>query len=86
MTTVNMLEAKSNLSRLVEALESGAETEIVIARNGKPAARLVPIDPRPVGPRIGLAKGRFDTPAPDPEIEAEAARLFTGANDASGVS
>jgi len=43
MTTVNMLDAKSNLSRLVEAIESGAEREIIIARNGKPAARLVPI-------------------------------------------
>ena len=37
--TVNMLEAKSNLSRLVEAVETGAETEIIIARNGRPAAQ-----------------------------------------------
>ena len=36
MSTVNMLEAKSHLSRLVDAVESGAEAEIVIARNGKP--------------------------------------------------
>ncbi len=34
MSIVNMLDAKSNLSRLVEAVESGAESEIVIARNG----------------------------------------------------
>ena len=47
MPTVNMLEAKTNLSRLVESVESGAETEIVIARNGKPAARLVPIAAKP---------------------------------------
>ena len=40
MTTVNMFEAKSQLSRLVEAVETGAETEIIIARNGKPAAKL----------------------------------------------
>ncbi|MCB1993661.1 MAG: type II toxin-antitoxin system prevent-host-death family antitoxin, partial [Geminicoccaceae bacterium] len=38
-----MLEAKTQLSKLVEAVESGAEAEIVIARNGKPAAKLVPI-------------------------------------------
>ncbi len=43
MTTVNMLEAKTHLSRLVEAIESGAETEIIIARNGKAAARLTPL-------------------------------------------
>ena len=41
MPVVNMLEAKSNLSRLVEAVESGVETEIIIARNGRPAAKLV---------------------------------------------
>ena len=32
MPMVNMLEAKTKLSRLVEAVESGAESEIVIAR------------------------------------------------------
>ena len=62
MRTMNMLEAKTNLSRLVEAVESGAETEIVIARNGKPAARLVPLRSEPVGVRIGLAKGKFTMP------------------------
>lgn len=78
MTIVNMLDAKSNLSRLVEALESGAEHEIIIARNGKPAARLVPIHASPVGVRIGAAKGKFTTPEPDPELDAEAAALFGG--------
>lgn len=78
MTTVNMLDAKSNLSRLVEALESGAEREIIIARNGKPAARLVPIHASPVGVRIGVAKGKFKTPEPDPDLEAQAAALFGG--------
>ncbi len=76
MRVVNMLEAQSNLSRLVEALESGAEAEIVIARDGRPAARLAPIAKPPAGPRIGAAKGHFSTPAPDPELEAEAAALF----------
>lgn len=61
MPSVNMLEAKTNLSRLVEAVESGAEAEIVIARNGKPAARLVPIEKRPKI-RFGLAEGKFTVP------------------------
>ena len=78
MITVNMLDAKSNLSSLVEALESGAEREIIIARNGKPAARLVPIHASPVGVRIGVARGKFTTPEPDPDLEAEAAALFGG--------
>jgi antitoxin (DNA-binding transcriptional repressor) of toxin-antitoxin stability system len=78
MITVNMLDAESNLSRLVEAIESGAEREIIIARNGKPAARLVPIHASPVGVRIGIAKGKFMTPEPDPELDSEAAALFGG--------
>ena len=77
MAIVNMFEAKSNLSRLVEAVESGAEPEIVIARNGRPAARLVPVA-KAAGRRIGVAKGRFETPAPDPAVEEAAARLFRG--------
>lgn len=58
MPMVNMLEAKTTLSKLVEAVESGAETEIVIARNGKPAARLVPIAAKPVL-RLGLHDGEY---------------------------
>ena len=78
MTTVNMQDAESNLSRLLEAIESGAEREIIIARNGKPAARLVPIHASPVGVRIGVAKVKFTTPEPDPELDGEAAALFGG--------
>lgn len=60
MPTVNMLDAKSNLSRLVEAVESGAEAEIIIARNGRPAARLVPIAAAvDAGRRLGLLAGKF---------------------------
>jgi prevent-host-death family protein len=58
---VNMLDAKTQLSRLVEAVESGAEKEIIIARNGKPAARLVPIEDRP-GPKrreLGFLDGKY---------------------------
>ena len=47
MQPVNMLEAKSTLSRLVEAVESGREQEIVLARNGRPVARIVAINAQP---------------------------------------
>jgi len=72
MSLVNMLEAKSNLSRLVEAVETGKESEIIIARNGRPAARLVPLatPPAPVQ-RIGIAKGEFTLPENFLEINAE---------------
>jgi len=62
MPSVNMLQAKSSLSRLVEAIEKGEEREIVIARNGRPVARLVPIETTPGSKRIGVAKGRFEVP------------------------
>lgn len=58
MTQVNMLEAKTNLSRLVEAVETGKESEIILARNGKPVARIVPIAPKK-NRRLGIADGQF---------------------------
>lgn len=76
MPTVNMLEAKSTLSRLVEAIEQGREREIVIARNGRPAARLVPINSAPAAARIGVAKGKFEVPDDIDAHNAEVARLF----------
>lgn len=61
MPTVNMHDAKTRLSRLVADLESGAETEIIIARNGKPAARLVPFETSELAPRaIGFADSDFE--------------------------
>lgn len=73
-----MLQAKSTLSRLVEAIERGREREIVIARNGRPAARLVPIDAAPAGKRIGVAKGMFEVPDSIDAHNEEVARLFMG--------
>jgi antitoxin (DNA-binding transcriptional repressor) of toxin-antitoxin stability system len=77
MTSVNMLQAKSSLSRLVEAIELGHEREIVIARNGRPAARLVPID-TVMGQRLGVAKGHFTVPDTIDAHNDEVARLFLG--------
>ncbi len=78
MSTVNMLEAKSSLSRLVEAIESGEETEIIIARNGKPAARLVPLVSTAAGKRIGVAKGRIGPIRASRVLDARVAKLFEG--------
>jgi prevent-host-death family protein len=78
MTTYNMLEAKSNLSRLVEAVETGTEQEIIIARNGRPAARLVAIKSAPTGKRIGIAKGKFTVPDTIDADEAVIQEMFSG--------
>ncbi|MDO5625425.1 MAG: type II toxin-antitoxin system Phd/YefM family antitoxin [Pseudomonadota bacterium] len=78
MDAVNMLEAKSTLSRLVETIERGEVREIVIARNGRPAARLVPLEDAPPGRRIGVARGRFEVPDDIDAHNAEVARWFAG--------
>jgi antitoxin (DNA-binding transcriptional repressor) of toxin-antitoxin stability system len=78
MQIVNMLEAKSTLSRLVEAIESGVEKEIVIARNGKPAAKLVAIGKPPAGPRLGVAKGKFVIPESIDGANTEISELLSG--------
>lgn len=78
MPTVNMLDAKTNLSKLVEAIESGAETEIIIARNGKAAARLVALSPNKNAIKFGVAKGMFEMPENFDADNEEIARLFHG--------
>ena len=72
MRQINIHEAKTHLSRLVE--EAGAGEEIVIAKAGKPVARLVPLKPHSAPKRQpGRFEGRikihdnFDDPLP-PEI------------------
>jgi len=81
MPTVNMLEAKTNLSRLVDQVESGAEKEIVIARNGRPAARLVALNaPEKPKVRLGMLEGKY-APMSVEDLDAsndEIARLFYG--------
>jgi len=75
---VNMLQAKSTLSRLVESIELGQEREILIARNGRPVAKLVPMGVQ-TGKRIGVAKGVFEVPDDLDASNAEVAALFLGA-------
>jgi len=81
MTTVNMLEAKTQLSKLVEAVESGAESEVIIARNGKPAAKLVPIAPeKPKKRPIGFLDGKYPSTSQE-EFDStndEIYRMFFG--------
>lgn len=69
MDTVNLYDAKTNLSQLVERAARGEE--IVIAKAGRPLARLVPLtkrtSPRPLGllaSQVELGAG-FDDPLPD---------------------
>ena len=81
MSVVNMHDAKSNLSKLVDAVESGAQEEVILARNGKPAARIVPVAITTAARRFGLGKGKypkFDAEAFD-ALDTDVAVLFYGA-------
>lgn len=62
MPTVNIHAAKTHLSRLVD--EAAAGTEVVIARAGKPVAKLVPLAPQQRPRRVlGRLAGRLHVPA-----------------------
>ena len=75
MHSVNMHEAKTHFSKLVDSVMAGEE--VVIAKAGKPAARLVPIDRnKHSGVQFGLMKGEiviaddFDAPLPGDLLRA----------------
>jgi prevent-host-death family protein len=74
MIQLNIHEAKTQLSKLVDQACRGEE--IVIAKAGKPVARLIPIAPRPSGRQFGALRGkaqvdrRFFEPLPEDELRA----------------
>jgi prevent-host-death family protein len=66
---VNVQEAKTRLSQILAAVEGGED--VVIARDGKPVARLVPVAvpaPREVGFVAGTVPASFFEPLPDDEL------------------
>jgi prevent-host-death family protein len=71
---VNIHEAKTHLSRLLVRVEAGEE--IVIARSGRPIARLVPYEPPPGERVLGEDRGKvilsddFDAPLPEDILAA----------------
>jgi prevent-host-death family protein len=74
MTEVNVHQAKTHLSRLLQRVTQGEE--ITIARAGVPVARLVAVDKKKSVRPLGFARGKiriaddFDAPLPD-ELLAE---------------
>jgi prevent-host-death family protein len=75
MGTVNVHEAKTHLSKLLERVEAGEE--VTIARAGKPIARLVPLAPQPRVAGDLAGRGRiaadFDAPMTDEELWSQGA-------------
>ncbi len=73
----NIHDAKTNLSRIVDDVAAGAE--VIIAKAGKPMARLVPIEAPVRSKKLGLLKGKIkvadDFNAP---LDDETLGLFEG--------
>jgi prevent-host-death family protein len=81
MATFNIHEAKTHLSKLIERVAGGED--VVIAKAGKPVAKLVPFVERKEPRKIGSLKGKIWL-APDwdsDETNEEIARLFYGEDD-----
>ena len=57
---VNIHEAKTHLSRLLERVAMGEE--VIIAKAGKPVAKLVSVETHPKKRKLGSAKGKFTVP------------------------
>lgn len=76
MLAIPLLNAESKLPSLVKAIEQGEEQEIIITRDGKPVARLVPILSSKIERRIGVAKGLFEVPDSIDKHNSEVAALF----------
>jgi prevent-host-death family protein len=77
MDTVNIHEAKTQLSRLLSRVELGEE--IIISNRGVPVAKLVPLD-RPQSRRqsLGRDRGLFNVPADFNELPEEVLAAFEG--------
>jgi prevent-host-death family protein len=70
MTVFNIHDAKTHFSKLIERVLNGEE--VVIAKAGKPVARILPFAPEDTAPRVpGIDKGKviikpdFDAPLPE---------------------
>lgn len=76
MTIANMHQAKTNLSQLVELVTKGQE--VIIAKAGKPVAKIVPYkkDVKPRQP--GLLKDKIVIPDDFDEEDEEINKLFYG--------
>jgi len=78
MTQVNMLEAKTELSRLVRMLETKQEDVIYLAKNGRAVAQMTLIPNKPVNKRVGVAEGKFNVPDEFDSWDKEVEEMFGG--------
>ena len=80
MCKVNVLEAKTNFSKLLSMLENKEEDEIIICKNNNPVAKLCLVPQVDVNKRIGIAKGKIFIPDLDEfnSVDSEITSSFLG--------
>ena len=79
--TVNIHEAKTHLSRLLQRVIAGEE--VVIAKSGEPIARLIPFTEKPLQRTPGSAKGKIRVAADfDAPLPADVLAAFEGDTEA----
>jgi prevent-host-death family protein len=77
MRTVNIHEAKTHLSRLVDAAAKGEP--FIIAKAGKPLVKVVPLDAPAAPRRLGFMRGQFTVPDDfDTMYQDEIEKMFYG--------
>lgn len=79
MITVNIHEAKTQLSKLVERASKGES--FIIAKAGKPMVKVVPIEAKKKLKRIGFLKGKIKMPADFDRMDKQIERLFYGEDE-----
>lgn len=81
MQTVNIHEAKTQLSRYIDQAAIG--NEVIIARAGRPVARLVPLEGGNKARRLGLGKAIYTLPANFDALHAEAIQAMFEASESA---
>ena len=75
---VNILYAKTNLSKLIQNLENHEAERVIIARNGQPVAQLSLIQPQQSNRRLGVARGKLNYRGDWDAYDADIADMFEG--------
>lgn len=70
--TINIFEAKTNFSKIAARIHSGRQAEAIIAKNGVPYVKIVPLDyGEKSKPRLGVVNGQYNIPENFDDIEVD---------------
>ncbi len=67
MCKMNVLEAKTNFSKIIAMLENHEEEEVIVARSGKPVVRISLVPKQSIIEKLGMFAGEMDVPSIDDE-------------------